>query len=110
ISHSVNLPLTVVADAASAPYVWPAYIPNLDYNFTNEFASIPPPSNVLNDCSGVTTTITLSNNWFCFRFGAGKHSLVTSNAWIPMLQKLNSDFIYFRDVMGWPPDKRAKRG
>jgi hypothetical protein len=110
ISHSAILPLTVVADAASSPYVWPAYTPNLDYNFTNEFAAIPPPSNVLNDCSGVTTTITLSNNWFCFRFGASPNPLVTSNAWIPMLQKLNSDFDYFRNVMGWPPDKRAKRG
>ena len=109
-SHAVPLNLTVSAEALSTPYVWPKYSPDLNYNFTNEFAAIPTPTNVLNDCSGVTTTVTLSNNWFCFRFGAGKHSLVTSNAWIPMLQKLDSDFRYFRDVMGWPPDKRAKNG
>lgn len=110
ITHTANLTVTVVAQAAGAAYVWPAYTPNLDYNFTNEFSAVATPSNILNDCSGVATTITLSNNWFCFRFGATPNPLVTSNAWIPMLQKLDSDFRYFRDVMGWPPDKRAKRG
>ncbi|MGC3956582.1 MAG: hypothetical protein QM813_00985 [Verrucomicrobiota bacterium] len=109
-SHALALNLTVSAEAQATPYVWPKYNPDLNYNFTNEFPSIPTPSNILNDCSGVTTTVTLSNNWFCFRFGAGAHSLVTSNAWIPMLQKLDADFRYFRDVMGWPPDKRAKNG
>ncbi len=109
-SHAAALNLTVSAEAQSEPYVWPRYNPDLNYNFTNEFAAIPAPTNILNDCSGVTTTITLSNNWFCFRFGPGKNSLVNSNAWIPMLQKLDADFHYFRDVMGWPPDKRAKNG
>lgn len=108
--HTSILTVNVVSDDPGTPYVWPAYNPDLNYNFTNEFAAVPPPTNVLEDCSGVTTTITLSNNWFCFRFGDTKNSLVTSNAWIPMLQKLNSDFAYFRDVMGWPPDKRAKNG
>jgi len=109
--QSANLAVTVVADsAAGAAYTWPSYNPNLDYNFTNEYAAVNPPTNILNDCSGVTTTITMPSNWFCFRFGAGKHSLVTSNAWIPMLQRLNTDFAYFREVMGWPPDKRAKQG
>jgi hypothetical protein len=27
-----------------------------------------------------------------------------------MLERLNMDFAYFRIVMGWPPDKRAKQG
>ncbi len=102
--------LLMVTSNSVSPFSWPGYNPDLNYNFTNEFPAIQPPTNVLNDCSGVTTTITLSNNWFCFRFGAGRHSLVTSNAWIPMLIKLNSDFEYFRNVMGWPPDKRAKNG
>ena len=109
-SHSATLNVTVVAEPLSTPYIWPKYNPDLNYNFTNEFAAVAPPTNVLNDCSGVTTTITLSNNWFCFRFGNGRHSLVTSNAWIPMLQRVDTDFHYFRDVMGWPPDKRAKAG
>lgn len=109
-THSAGLSVTVVDDAVGAPYVWPKYNPDLNYKFTNEFSAIAPPTNILDDCSGVTTTITLPNNWFCFRFGADKNSLVTSNAWIPLLQRLNTDFAYFRNVMGWPPDKRAKRG
>ncbi|HOP96341.1 MAG TPA: hypothetical protein PLK78_02760 [Verrucomicrobiota bacterium] len=109
---TTNLTVAVVADTSppDAPYVWPPYIPDLNYNFTNEFPSIAAPSNILNDCSGVTTTVTLPDNWFAFRFGGGKHSLVTSNAWIPMLERLNEEFIYFRNILGWPPDKRAKRG
>lgn len=109
-TNTAELNVTVVADEPGASYVWPAYNPDLNYNFTNEYASISAPSNILNDCAGVTTTITMPSNWFCFRFGAGKHSLVTSNAWIPMLERLNTEFTYYRDVMGWPPDKRAKRG
>jgi hypothetical protein len=108
--HSASLAVTVVAEPLGAPYAWPKYDPDLNYNFTNEYSAIPQPTNILNDCSGVTTTITLPNNWFCFRFGADKHSLVTSNAWVPLLERLNKDFAYFRDVMGWPPDKRAKQG
>lgn len=110
ITVVTNLTLIVVAEPPDAPFAWPAYSPDLDYNFTNEFTGLPPPTNILNDCSGVTTTITLPSNWFCFRFGTNKHSLVTSNAWIPMLERLNSEFAYIRDEMGWPPDKRAKRG
>jgi hypothetical protein len=109
-SHAAGLNVTVVAEPQGTPFVWPKYDPDLNYNFTNEFAAIAPPTNILNDCSGVTTTITLPGNWFCFRFGAGKHSLVTSNAWIPMLQRLDEEFRYYRDIMGWPPDKRAKEG
>jgi hypothetical protein len=110
ISHSAALPVTVVAGAAGAAYIWPACSPNLDYRFTNEFPAIPRPTNVLNDCANVAGTITLASNWFCFRYGLNMNSLVTSNAWIPMLQRLDADFGYFRDVLGWPPDKRAKRG
>ena len=107
---TTQLPVSVVPDPPDAPYSWPAYNPNLDYNFTNEYSALSAPTNLLNDCWGVTTTITLPSNWFCFRFGTNKHSLVTSNAWIPMLRRLDSEFAYFKDVMGWPPDKRAKRG
>jgi hypothetical protein len=27
-----------------------------------------------------------------------------------MLARLNKDFAYFRDTMGWPPDLRARSG
>jgi len=108
--RELPLRVQVVADPPDAPYTWPAYDPDLNYHFATEYPDLPAPTNVLDDCAGVTTTITLPGNWFCFRFGPDKHPLVTSNAWIPMLRRLHEEFVYYREVMGWPPDKRAKRG
>jgi chitodextrinase len=90
------------------PYTWPSYNPNISYNFKDEYGTIPTPTNVLNDCSGVVGTT--SSEWWCFRWGATKNSLVTSAAINPMLSRFNTDFAYFRDVMGWPPDSRALNG
>jgi hypothetical protein len=90
------------------PYTWPAYSPNISYNFKDEFPSLPTPSQVLNDCPQVVGT--QSSDWWCFRWGPNKNSLVTSAAITPLLARLNTDFAYFRDQMGWPPDLRAKNG
>jgi hypothetical protein len=90
------------------PYTWPAYSPTISYNFRDEFPSLPMPAQVLNDCPQVVGT--QSSDWWCFRWGPNKNSLVTSAAITPMLARLNTDFAYFRDQMGWPPDLRAKMG
>jgi hypothetical protein len=86
-------------------YSWPAYNPTISYNFVNEYGNVPTPTNVLNDCSGVAGT--QSSDWWCFKWGSKKNSLVTTSAITPMLARLNTDFAYFRNVMGWPPDLRA---
>jgi hypothetical protein len=62
----------------------------------------------LDDCPQVVGT--QSDDWWCFRWGPNANSLVTSAAITPMLQRMNTDFEYFRDEMGWPPDLRAKNG
>ena len=90
------------------PYTWPAYSPTISYNFKDEFPSLPTPANVLNDCPQVVGT--QSSDWWCFRWGPNKNSLVTSAAITPLLARLNTDFAYFRNQMGWPPDLRAKNG
>jgi hypothetical protein len=90
------------------PYTWPAYSPNISYNFRDEFPSLQEPTQDLDDCEGVVGHI--SSGWWTFRWGASANTLVTAAAVNPMLSRMNSDFAYFRDVMGWPPDKRAKRG
>ncbi|WP_205513300.1 T9SS type A sorting domain-containing protein [Longitalea arenae] len=90
------------------PYTWPAYSPTISYNFRDEFPGLPVPANVLDDCPQVVGT--QSSNWWCFRWGPNKNSLVTANAITPLLARLNTDFAYFRDQMGWPPDLRAKNG
>ncbi len=91
-----------------APYTWPAYSPTISYNFNTEFPNLPTPTNVLNDCPQVVGT--QSSDWWCFRWGPNKNSLVTSAAITPLLARLNTDFAYFRNQMGWPPDLRAKNG
>jgi hypothetical protein len=102
-----------------AAYAWPAYSPNLDYNFKNEYGTMAAPTQVLDDAPAVVGTAILGASqlpegvaapWWCFRYGPDRNPLVTEAAWVPMLQRYEKDFSYFRDVMGWPPDKRAKRG
>jgi hypothetical protein len=93
---------------ASEYYSWPAYNPTVAYDYQNEFGKINPPTQVLNDVTGVVGTYT--DGWCCFRWGANKNSLVTEADWIPMIQRLNDDFAYITNVMRWPRDKRAREG
>jgi hypothetical protein len=98
----------LVGTVAADPYQWPPYTPVLNYRFTNDYPNLKPPSAVLDDCSGVMGTVT--SGWWCFRYGSNLNPKVTAAAWTPMLDRMNREFAYFRDVMGWPPDRRAKRG
>ncbi len=90
------------------PYTWPAYNPGIRYNFKDEYPNLSMPTQVLNDCSGIAGT--QSSEWWTFHWGSSKNSLVTSAAITPLLARMNKDFAYFRDTMGWPPDKRPQRG
>ena len=92
----------------AASYTWSDYSPNISYNFRDEFPALVEPTMDLDDCAGVVGHV--SSGWWTFRWGASANSLVTAASVNPMLQRMNRDFAYFRDVMGWPPDKRAKRG
>jgi hypothetical protein len=103
-----NFTITLSGAGAGDPYTWPAYSPTISYNFRDEFPALNTPTQVLNDCPQVVST--QSSNWWCFRKGPTANALVTSAAVTPMLARLNTDFAYFRDQMGWPPDLRAKNG
>ena len=107
-THTTPFALMVTAADAGDAFTWPAYTPNLNYDFRSEYPSLAAPTQVLNDVSNVVETI--SSGWWCFRYGPNKNAAVTSAAWNRMLARLNKDFAYIRDVMHWPPDKRAKRG
>ncbi|MCX6867535.1 MAG: LamG domain-containing protein [Verrucomicrobia bacterium] len=106
--RTTTFALMVTAANAGDAFTWPAYTPNLNYDFRSEYPSLAAPTQVLNDVSNVVGTI--SSGWWCFRYGPNKNAAVTAAAWTPMLARLNKDFAYIRDVMHWPPDKRAKRG
>ncbi|MBN1306976.1 MAG: T9SS type A sorting domain-containing protein [Chitinispirillaceae bacterium] len=99
---------TAAAAAQGDPYTWPAYNPTINYNFKDEFPDISMPTKDLDDCKGVVGTI--SDGWWTFKWGANKNSAVSEAAVKPMLARLNKDFAYFRDTMGWPPDKRVQDG
>jgi len=99
----------VAASAANGdPYAWPAYTPSLDYNFTQRMGTYPMPTKDLDDCQGVVGT--QSSGWWTFKWGKNKRSVVTEKSITPMLERLNKDFAYFRDTMGWAPDLRVQNG
>lgn len=108
LTHTTNLMLNITATATGSAYTWPGYSPDLNYDFRADYPALTAPTNVLDDCPSVAGTV--ASNWWCFRYGPNKNPLVTAAAWNPLLARMNKDFAYFRDVMGWPPDKRAKRG
>lgn len=95
-------------ESACQAYNWSEYSPTINYNFKDEFPALKMPTKDLDDCSQVVGT--QSSEWWTFKWGPNKKSLVTEAAITPLLKRLNSDFAYFRDEMGWPPDKRAKEG
>ncbi|TWV90917.1 hypothetical protein [Chitinophaga pinensis] len=89
-------------------YTWTVYSPTISYDFRSEYPNLPTPSQILNDCPQVVGT--QSSDWWTFRWGPKKKSVVTAAAITPMLARLNKDFRYFRDTMGWPADIRARNG
>ncbi len=100
--------LTVSKSEPGEEYFWPEYSPTLNYNFRDEYPNITQPKQDLNDCPEVIGSQSLA--WWTFRWGPNANSLVSSAAITPMLERMNKDFAYFRDSMGWPPDKRARNG
>jgi hypothetical protein len=94
--------------APGDPYTWPVYNPTISYNFKDESPNLPMPEKDLNDCPQFAGT--QSDGWWTFKWGSKKNALVTSAAITPLLARMNKDFAYFRDTMGWPPDKRAQNG
>ncbi len=103
--------LMSMADQAQAAeyYTWPSYSPTLAYDYYDEYGEISQPTQVCPD--GVTGVAgTYIDGWWCFRWGSNKNSLVTEDAWIPMLERFNEDFAYITDVMRWPRDSRALNG
>jgi hypothetical protein len=98
-----------VQAASGDAYAWPAYLPSLNYNFKERMGkTFPMPTKDLEDCNGVVGT--QSSDWWTFKWGKNKKSVVTAAAITPMLARYNKDFAYFRDTMGWAPDARIQNG
>ena len=90
-------------------YTWPAYNPDVAYDYVDEFGIMNLPGEVLPD--GTTGVLGIyTNQWWSFVYGTNKNSLVTSAAWVPMVQRFNTDFSYIADVLRWPHDRRVQNG
>jgi hypothetical protein len=107
-TRTAKIALVVTAADPADPFTWSPYHPDLNYDFRSEYPALSAPTQVLDDDPEVVNTVT--SGWWCFRSGPSANTLVTAAAWTPLLERLNKDFAYFRDVMHWPPDKRVKRG
>src|SRR6478609_5264098 len=90
------------------PYKWPAYSPNVRYNFKEQNPNFIEPTKNLNDCPQVAGEV--NDRWFTFRWGPKRRKDISDLAVKNLLIRMNDDFAYFRNVMGWPADKRARNG
>lgn len=92
----------------AASYKWPAYSPTIAYDYRSEYPSLEPPTKFLPESNGQVGY--KADGWWAVAWGSKTSSYVTETAKQNLLEKMNTDFAYFRDEMGWPPDKRARNG
>ncbi|MCR4809441.1 MAG: hypothetical protein K5896_06245 [Prevotella sp.] len=93
----------------SVPYKWPAYSPTLNYDFRWEYPTLSAPTkgrlpenmNVARERHG---------EWWSVAVGPNANKAITDTALVLLVKKMDEDFAFFRDVFGWPPDKRARNG
>lgn len=100
--------LTYTLYDPSSSYAWPNYSPTLNYDYRSEYPSLEPPTKFLpenNNQQGY-----MADGWWAIAWGPKTSKYVTEIAKKNILKKMNEDFAYFRDEMGWPPDKRARNG
>jgi hypothetical protein len=88
---------------------WPEYSPTIYYDFDQDYPDFTMPTTNL-PYTPSKVAWTRSYEWWSFFAGSDANSLVTEEAVIPMLKRLNKDFGYIRDQMGWPPDLPARNG
>lgn len=93
------------------PYTFPAYEPNLDYDFRDEFADIDPENfEVYLGCDESEVAGYETDGWFAFIWGPNRNPSITDEDIDQVLSELNEDMAFARDVMGWPPDRLAQEG
>jgi hypothetical protein len=106
-----NFTLTVYDGTIGTPYTWKAYSPSLDYDFRSEYPNIEMPTR---DLEEFPVAGRISDGWWTYAWGNKANyrgtDAVGEQGIRNMLARMNKDFTYFRDVMGWPPDLRVRHG
>ncbi len=93
------------------PYPWPTYEPDINYDFRDEFADINPDDfEVYLGCSPSLVAGYKTSGWFAFIWGHDRNPTITDQQIDRVLEELNADLGYAREVMGWPPDKLPQEG
>lgn len=90
-------------------YEWPEYGSALNYNYRNDFPNgVEAPTKMLPENVGAEGIRTYG--WWAFAWGPNRNKYVTDEAIDSLLRRMDRDFGYFREVLGWLPDKRARNG
>ena len=97
----------------SVSYRWEdhPYNPTLNYDFRWEYPKLDPPSKgMLPENVGMTGH--MEGEWWACGWGSSRsnNKYLTDIAIENLLKKMDTDFTYFRNEFGWPPDKRARNG
>ncbi len=88
---------------------WPAFNPSISYDFRTEYPAFTMPTRNL-PYNGGNLAWTRESGWWSFFAGKNANSLVNQENVQLMLDRLNTDFAYIRDEMGWPPDMAVQNG
>ena len=90
-------------------YEWPEYSCPLSYNYRNDFPNgVEPPTKALPENIGQAGS--RQYGWWNFVWGPKRSEYVTDAAIDSLLRHMDKEFRYFREVLGWLPDKRARNG
>jgi len=90
-------------------YQWPTYPDVMNYDFKNDYPNgFPAPTAMLPENVGQVGSRT--KGWWTFAWGKNRNRYVTDEAIDSLLLRMDRDFRFFRETMGWLPDKRAKNG
>ena len=92
----------------SVSYRWPEYSPTLAYDYRSEYPALDPPTKMLPESNNIKGY--KADGWWAVAWGPKTNPHVTDAAKEGLLAKMNEYFAFFRDEMGWPPDKRARNG
>ena len=93
------------------PYVFPAYQPDINYDFRDDFPGIDPSTFTLPPgCDESLVAGTRTMGWWAFIWGHDRNPEITDEQIDQVLAGLNEDLGFARDVMGWPPDRGPQNG
>lgn len=92
-------------------YKFPDYPDVMKYDFRQDYPDgYPAPTQMLPENVGAQKIVHHDGGWWAFGYGKNRNEYVTDAAIDSLLNYFEWNFKFFRDEMGWLPDKRAKNG